>query len=45
MRRSTSQKSLNNSILHKSGIKQNELDKSVLTPEESGSVGGFCPFL
>lgn len=44
-RTSASQKSLNNSVLHKSGVKQSELDKSVLTPEESGSAGRYCLFL
>lgn len=39
LERSISKKSMDNSILRTSSVKQDELDKSVFSPEETGSVG------
>lgn len=42
LERSISQKSMDNSILRTSSVKQDELDKTVFSPEETGSVGRSC---
>lgn len=39
LERSISKKSMDNSILRTSSAKQDELDKSVFSPKETGSVG------